>query len=65
MYPEHVAETDTYLNSKNIFIVKNKDNTYDIYFKGEFFETVDSLEYYPEDCKIYLSLEEALKNEKE
>lgn len=65
MYPEHMSETDVDLTSENIFAIKNKDNTYDIYFEGEFFETVDSLEYYPKDCKIYLSLEEALKNEKE
>ena len=65
MYPEHMSETDTNLNSENIFIVRNKNNTYDIYFKGNLIETVDSLEYYPEDCKIYSSKEEALKNEKE
>lgn len=65
MYPEHLSDGEEVIDSKNTFIVKNKDNTYDIYFKGKLFETVDSLEYYPEDCKIYSSLEEALKNEKE
>ncbi len=65
MYPEHMSETNTILNSRNTYIIKNKDNTYDIYFKGDLIETVNSLEYYPEDCKIYSSKEEALKNEKE
>lgn len=65
MYPEHMSKGEYSITPENTFIIQNKDNTYDIYFKGEFFETVNSLEYYPEDCKIYLSLEEALKNEKE
>lgn len=52
------------VNSENTYFVKNKDNTYDVYFYGEYIDTASSLDYYPDDCKIYLSLKEAKKNEK-
>ena len=65
MYPEHMSKGEYSITPENTFIIQNKDNTYDIYFEGELCETVNSLEYYPEDCKIYSSKEEALKNEKE
>ncbi|MCI9080237.1 MAG: M56 family metallopeptidase [Lachnospiraceae bacterium] len=51
------------ITSENTYFVKNKDNTYDVYFYGEHIDTASSLEYYPDDCKIYLSLKEAKKNE--
>lgn len=53
----------TSLTSQNMYIVKEDDHTYDVYFNGIYAETVDSLENYPENCKIYLSLEEAKENE--
>jgi len=65
MYPEHMSEGEYFLTPENTYIIQNKDNTYDIYFNGDLIDTVDSLEYYSEDCKIYSSKEEALKNEKE
>lgn len=65
MYPEHKSENEYFITPENMFAIKNENNTYDIYFEGKLCETVDSLEYYPEDCKIYSSKEEALKNEKE
>lgn len=61
--PENAAGSET-LTSKNIFVVRTENNTYDIYFHGKFAETTDSLEYYPDNCKIYSSLEEAQKYEK-
>ena len=51
------------MTSENTYFVKNKDNTYDVYFYGEYIDTASSLDYYPDDCKIYLSLKEAKKNE--
>ena len=60
-----MSEGEYFLTPENTYIIQNKDNTYDIYFNGDLIDTVDSLEYYSEDCKIYSSKEEALKNEKE
>lgn len=51
------------VTSENTYFVKNKDNTYDVYFYGKHIDTASSLDYYPDDCKIYLSLKEAKKNE--
>ena len=51
------------VTSENTYLVKNKDNTYDVYFYGKHIDTASSLDYYPDDCKIYLSLKEAKKNE--
>ncbi len=53
----------TDLSVQNMYIIKHDESTYDIYFNGVYAETVDSLDNYPEDCKIYLSLEEAQQNE--
>lgn len=60
MYPEDV-EMGEIMTSENTYIVKNDSGAYDIYFYGEYFETVgvDLLEYYPDGCKVYQSLEEA------
>lgn len=60
--PEHIGDSQE-ITCENTYFVKNKDNTYDIYFYGEHIDTASSLDYYPDDCKIYLSLEEAKKNE--
>ena len=58
------AEENIELNLQNIYAVINDKSTYDIYFNGIYAETVNSLESYPENCKIYLSLEEVQQNEK-
>lgn len=58
------AKENIELTLQNIYAVTNDNNTYDIYFNDTYAETVNSLESYPENCKIYLSLEEAQKNEK-
>ncbi len=60
--PEYIQDNQE-VTSENTYIVKNKDNTYDIYFYGRHIDTASSLENYPDDCKIYLSLKEAKKNE--
>jgi len=62
MSPKNCTSCES-LTDENIYIIKSRHNTYDIYFNGKYAETVNSLENYPEDCKIYLSLEEAHKNE--
>lgn len=62
--PESFIESDIALTSQNMYIVKNNKDKYDIYFNGIYAETVNSLENYPKNCKIYLSLKEAQKNEK-
>lgn len=41
------------LTSKNSYAIKNADGTYDIYLFDNYLETVNSLEYYPEDLPIY------------
>ena len=58
------ADANIELNLQNTYAVINKQNTYDIYFNGIYAETVDSLESYPENCEIYLSLAEAQEKEK-
>lgn len=60
--PVHIEDGQE-MTAENTYIVKNKDSTYDIYFYGEHIDTASSLDYYPDDCKIYLSLKEAKKNE--
>lgn len=61
--PPEDTTRGTDLSVQNIYAVKNNESTYDIYFNGVYAETVDSLDNYPKNCKIYLSLEEAQKNE--
>lgn len=60
--PDYIKNSQE-ITSENTYIVKNKDNTYDIYLYGKHINTASSLDYYPDDCKIYLSLEEAKENE--
>lgn len=50
------------LTSTNMYIVKNNENTYDIYFNGLYAETVNSLDNYPKNCKVYSSLEDVQKD---
>lgn len=52
------------LTSANMYVVKDGENKYNIYFNGVYAETVSSLKNYPKNCKIYLSLKEAKENEK-
>ncbi|MDY3767908.1 MAG: M56 family metallopeptidase [Lachnospiraceae bacterium] len=58
------SPTVTIPSADNMYMVLNDDGTYSVYLQGEFIETTDSLEYYPKDCRIYVSQEEALKHEK-
>lgn len=51
------------LTLQNMYAVKHDEDTYDIYFNGTYAETVNSLDNFPQNCKIYLSLEEAKENE--
>lgn len=60
--PENATD-GTSLNSQNMYVIENNDTTYDVYFNGIYAETVNSLDNFPKNCKIYLSLEEAQKNE--
>lgn len=38
---------------ENSYFIDNEDGTYDLYCEDIFFETVDSLEYYPDNIPIY------------
>ncbi|MCM1118697.1 MAG: M56 family metallopeptidase [bacterium] len=50
------------ITEENVSAIQNQDGTYDIYLEGGIYlETTDSLEYYPEDMKIYSSEEEYLE----
>lgn len=40
-------------NPKTTYAIQNADGTYDIYIDGYFLETVDSLEYFPDDIPVY------------
>ncbi len=42
-----------YVSMENSYFIDNEDGTYDLYYDDLFFETVDSLEYYPDDIPIY------------
>lgn len=58
--PETERTTDE-LSSNMTYMIQKSDGTYDVYYNGIFLENTDSLEYYPEDCKIYNSEQEALE----
>ena len=62
--PPETKKTVESLSSENTYIVPNGDGTYTVYYQGIFVETTDSLKYYPEDCNIYSSQEEASIHEK-
>lgn len=40
-------------DAENTYAVQNRNGSYDIYLYGEYCETVDSLEFYPDDVPIY------------
>lgn len=62
--PPEIIESMTIVSSENTYMVLNPDGTYTVYYQEGVSEIVDSLDYYPKDCKIYLSQEEAIQNEK-
>lgn len=45
--------TESFGNPKTIYAIQNADGTYDIYNDGYYLETVDSLEYFPDDIPVY------------
>lgn len=51
--PSTQAESVFILSTENTYAVDNGDGTYDIYFQKIYSETVDSLQYYPDNIKIY------------
>lgn len=40
-------------SSDNSYFIDNEDGTYDYYINGNCLETVDSLDYYPDDIPVY------------
>lgn len=53
VYDSEITEGTFSLTSENTYAVKKDDGTYDIYFQNEYWENVDSLQYYPEKMHIY------------
>lgn len=57
--PTDTADSYVVTDNDNCFAVQNADGTYDIYLSdGTYIETIDSLEYFPQDIKTYSSKEE-------
>lgn len=52
--PDHLEEDGWIVpNENNSYAVVHDNGSYDIYLNGDYWETVDSLEYYPDDMPVY------------
>lgn len=52
--PMFTPESDIIcVSMENSYFISNEDGTYDLYYKDNFYETVDSLKYYSDDIPVY------------
>lgn len=51
-YPSELDNESFAPNVENSYFVEKGDGTYDLYYKGEYIDTVDSLDYYDKDIEI-------------
>lgn len=57
-YTDPDAEaTSVEATSDIVYAIQNENNTYDIYYKGLYIETTDSLDYYSSDIPVYTEKE--------
>ena len=61
--PKDASDT-VELTKENSYLVKNRDNTYDLYVNNKFFVTVNDVKNLPADLPIYKNIKEVRKDEK-
>lgn len=52
-FEEYAPDDLIFPSSENSYFIDNKDGTYDYYINGNYFETVNTLEYHPDDIPVY------------